>query len=164
MDKRNEKFKNLVLGSLLISFAIMLVGVVVLAKNYIWVKPAKWDVRIVNINEGVATGNAKNKIAPFHSSYTMIFDVEFSAPGESMTYDVTVKNAGDVDAKVDDIDVVDYNTNKYIKYTMSGIREGTKIRAGETLTFQVKVEYVMTSELIYTDDPIYIELEFEQLA
>ena len=164
MDKRNEKFKNLVIASLLISFVIMLVGVVVLAKNYIGIKPARWNVKIVNITEGTPTGGAKNKVPPYHTGYTMWFDVEFSAPGESMTYDVTVKNSGNIDAKVDDIDVVDYNTNKYIKYTMTGIKEGTIIRAGDSLTFKVKVEYIMTNELIYRDDPIYIELEFEQLA
>ena len=142
----------------------MLVGVVVLAKNYIGIKPAVWNVRIVGINEGVPTGNAKNKKMPYYTSNNMLFDVSFSKPGESMTYDVTVKNIGNLDSKVYRINAYERGTNRNIKYTLIGIKEGTKILKGETFTFKVKVEYIKTQELIYTDNPIFIELEFRQLA
>jgi len=164
VDRRNKDFRKLVIRSMLICVAIMLVGVIVLARNYIGAKPGLWDIKIVDINEGVPTGGAKNKTAPFHTGTTMLFDVEFSAPGESMTYDVTVKNVGSLDAKVGYIAPYERGTNKYIKYTITGIEKGSEIGAGETLTFQVKVEYENTDELIYDDNPIYIELGFEQLA
>lgn len=164
MDRRNKDFKKLVIRIMLICFAIMLVGVIVLARNYIGAKAGEWNVKIVNVTEGVPTGGAKNKMTPSYTGATMLFDVEFSAPGESMTYDVTVKNVGTLDAKVDYVDPYERGTNKHIKYTITGIEEGIEIEAGDTLTFQVKVEYEMTDELIYEDNPIYIELGFKQLA
>ena len=82
-----------------------------------------------------------------------------------MTYDVTVKNSGTLDAKVDKITLTDSN-NPAIIFETSGINEGDILEASDTHTFTVKVSYDkdVTSQPATLNASLTVKLDYVQNA
>lgn len=158
MKKKREK-KSILIAVLLVAVVFMSVGYAALASqldiNGTAAIASKWDVKFTSITEGVATGTASNKTAPGYSSTTATFDVALVAPGDSMTYDIVVSNAGTLDAKLDSIvGLPIINDNEAIKYTVTGVSEGDILTAGSTTTITVKVEYDSSIQTQPTDEQL----------
>lgn len=145
MKKKNEK-KSLLIGVLLIAVVLMSVGYAALASqldiNGTAAISSKWDVKFTSITEGTPTGTATNKTPAAYSSTTATFDVLLVSPGDSMTYDIVVTNAGTLDATLDSIvGLPIINDGEAIKYTVTGVAEGDILEAGKTATVTITVEY-----------------------
>ena len=101
---------------------------------------SNWDVKITDIQSKDIVGGAGNKSEPTHTDTTATFNATLQKPGDSITYDVTVTNQGNVDAKLDKITLSD-SSNPAIKFETSGIKQGDLLAKTETAILTVKVSY-----------------------
>ncbi len=108
-----------------------------------------WDVHIEEISVASELNQGKNISATVASDKLSVnFQAELVIPSSSVTYNVTVKNSGTIDAKLDSL-LFDNSQNEAIKYSYSGIALNDVIESGDTQTFTVTV----TFDENYTKDP-----------
>ena len=101
---------------------------------------SNWSVKITDIQSKVVNGTPANASAPTHTDTTATFRTTLTSPGDTMQYDVTVSNEGDIDAKLDKITVPE-STNPAIGFEVSGIEEGSLLEAKQTAKLTVTVKY-----------------------
>ena len=106
---------------------------------------SNWSVKITNIQSKVVSGAPTNISEPTHTDTTATFRTRLTSPGDTMQYDVTVSNEGDIDAKLDKITVPE-NTNPAIGFEVSGIEEGSLLEAKQTAILTVTVKYNNVTE------------------
>ena len=99
-----------------------------------------WKVLITNIQSSVLSGNATDAEAPSHTETTATFKTNLVSPGDSMQYDITVENQGDIDAVLESIDVKT-SENEAILFETSGIKRGDKLLPEESDVLTVVVIY-----------------------
>lgn len=101
---------------------------------------SNWDIKITDVNITNVLGNATKAIEPVVSDTAVTFKTNLTSPGDSMTYTVTIKNSGTIDAKVESIEMTD-SKNPAIIFSTSGINENDLLKAGETQTYDVTIAY-----------------------
>ena len=102
---------------------------------------SKWDVHISDISVNQETLNGKNLQATVgEDNISATFKAELVQPGSAVTYNVTVKNGGTLNAKLDTIVFNDSN-NEAIQYSYAGINEDDVIEAAGEKTFTVTVKF-----------------------
>ena len=97
-----------------------------------------WKVGILDITEAGIVGEAKSITPPTNTSSTATFNVSLKKPGDSMTYKVTVRNSGQLNAKVHSVYAVTTGT-KDIEYKLSGIKAGDKLAVGKEDELYIKI-------------------------
>ena len=108
---------------------------------------SKWDVKITNIVSKNIVGTASNNGDPAFTGTSATFKTNLESPGDSIEYDITVANNGNLDAQLDDIVLIDSN-NSAIEFSTRGLKKGDIINAGTSSTLNVKVAY---SDSVNTD-------------
>ena len=118
-----SKHKNALIGALLAVVFVMAVGYAAFAQQLTINGSAditsKWDVHIEDIavnNTTLGAENVSTSVGDNHLSAT--FNANLTTPGSSVTYDVTVKNGGTLNAELDSIVFTDSN-NDAILYNLS---------------------------------------------
>ena len=106
---------------------------------------SNWSVKITDIQSKVVNGTPTNALEPTHDDTTATFSTTLTSPGDTMQYDVTVLNEGDIDAKLDKITIPE-STNPAIGFEVSGIEEGSLLRSKETAILTVIVKYNNVTE------------------
>ncbi len=106
---------------------------------------SNWSVKITDIQSKVVNGTPTNASAPTHTDTTATFRTTLTSPGDTMQYDVTVLNEGDIDAKLDKITIPE-STNPAIGFEVKGIEEGSLLRSKETAMLTVIVKYNNVTE------------------
>ena len=101
---------------------------------------SNWSVKITDIQSKVVSGTPANASAPTHTDTTATFRTTLTSPGDTMQYDVTVSNEGDIDAKLDKITIPE-STNPAIGFEVKGIEEGSLLEAKQTVLLTVTVKY-----------------------
>lgn len=101
---------------------------------------SNWSVKITDIQSKVVNGTPANASDPAHTDTTATFSTTLTTPGDTMQYDVTVSNEGDIDAKLDKITIPE-STNPAIGFEVSGIEEGLLLEAKQTALLTVTVKY-----------------------
>lgn len=148
--KRESRNKNILIGALIAVVLIMGVGYAAFAQQLTINGSANitssWNVHIQSITPGTPNGTAENVSATVDpvDNTKATFSTNLVSPGDSLTYTVTVVNAGTIDAKVDTngITFTEGPNNQAIKYSYSGINDGTKVAANNgTAQFTVTVTY-----------------------
>ena len=104
-----------------------------------------WDVEITNVVESATQGTGLSESATSELNVAT-FNASLYQPGDSVTYFVTVENNGNIDAKLESITsqlTPSYGTddNPYVIYTYDGITSESVLRAGESITFAVTLQY-----------------------
>lgn len=99
-----------------------------------------WNVEIINIVSKDKIGSASNNGEPVYTKTSATFKTTLVSPGDSMTYDVTIKNKGTIDAKLSKITLTDSN-NPAIIFETSGVEEGDVLKVGEETILTVIVKY-----------------------
>ncbi len=135
--------KNTMIWTLVIVILLMAVGYSVFATqlniNGTVETIGEWDVRITNIkvkeiSEGCDGGN------PQFTNTTVTFDAKLEKPGDEITYAITVKNLGRIDAKLGTVIFMEGDGTPAINYETKEIKP--LLSSGEQATILVKVEYV----------------------
>ncbi len=98
-----------------------------------------WGIKISNVTY-TATGRAYNIEEPTYTDTNMTFNVGVKEPGDKMVFDVTVTNYGTLDAILEKIDATTSGSHLII-YSITGIEEQSRLKAGTSLTFQVTTEF-----------------------
>ena len=106
---------------------------------------SNWSVKITDIQSKVVNGTPANASAPTHTDTTATFRTTLTSPGDTMQYDVTVLNEGNIDAKLDKITIPE-STNPAIGFEVKGIEEGSLLRSKETAMLTVIVKYNNVTE------------------
>ena len=99
-----------------------------------------WKVLITDIQSKTLAGDATDAEAPSHTETTATFKTNLVSPGDSMQYDITVENRGDIDAVLESIDVKT-GENEAILFETSGIKRGDKLLPEESDVLTVVVTY-----------------------
>ncbi len=120
-------------------------------------------VKITGIESIVQSGSASNAIEPSYTDTTATFKTNLVSPGDSMKYDITVANEGNIDAVLNSIKVSNSN-NEAITFETSGIEEGDELKASETDILTVLVTYnpSITSQPENTIATITVTLDYGQ--
>ena len=101
---------------------------------------SNWSVKITDIQSKIVSGTPTNASSPTHTDTTATFSTTLTSPGDTMQYDVTVSNEGNIDAKLDKITIPE-STNPAIGFEVSGIEEGSLLEAKQTALLTVIVKY-----------------------
>ena len=102
---------------------------------------SKWDVHIEDIAVNHEILDGKNVSATVgDDKLSATFQAELISPGSGVTYNITVKNAGTLDAKLDTI-TFNSDNNDAIQYSYSGINQNDVINADGTKTFTITVKF-----------------------
>ena len=106
---------------------------------------SNWSVKITDIQSKIVSGTPTNALEPTHGDTTATFSTRLTSPGDTMQYDVTVLNEGNIDAKLDKITIPE-STNPAIGFEVKGIEEGSLLEAGQTALLTVIVKYNNVTE------------------
>ncbi len=126
---------------------------------------SNWDIRITNITSSLH-GGATNATEPTYDNengLTANFSTNLVSPGDYAEYTVTVKNNGDMDATLTDIEISDSN-NPAIIFETSGLSEGDNLLKQTEDELIVKVSYsdAVTSQPENVTSNIEVTLTYEQ--
>ena len=145
MKKRlNSRQRNYIIAGLCMILVIMGVGYAAF-QSQLRISgtsniTSNWSVKITDIQSKVVNGTPANASAPTHTDTTATFRTTLTSPGDTMQYDVTVSNEGDIDAKLDKITIPE-STNPAIGFEVKGIEEGSLLEAKQTALLTVTVKY-----------------------
>ena len=168
MNKRlNRTNRNYIIAGLCMILVIMGVGYAAfssqlkisgtsnIASNFL--------VKITDIQSTVQSGQASDAQAPTHTDTTATFKTNLVLPGDSMKYDITVENQGNIDAVLESIEVNDGN-NPAITFQTSGIENGDELQVSQSdiLTVIVSYDSSVTSQPENTSSTITVTLNYKQ--
>ena len=162
-----SKKRNIIIGSLCAVVLLMAVGYAtfqtVLNIQGTSNITSSWNVKITKVESKNIVGTASNNGDTSFEELSATFKTSLQAPGDSIEYDITVTNAGSLDAKLDEITLSDTN-NPAIKFTASGMTKGDVITAGNTKVLTVKVEYLssVSEQPTNTTSTLTVDLDYSQ--
>ena len=169
------KKRNIIIGSLCGILLLMVVGYAAFSTalniNGTSSISSNWDIKITSITEGTKIGSATttvdesgNKKISGVGTLTASVEADLVSPGDSIEYDITVTNAGSLNAKLEKITLSESN-NPAIKFETSGLTEGDTLTAnGGTATLKLKITYDsnVTSQPENTKGTISVTLDYVQ--
>ena len=164
---KNRRKRSLVIGGLLAILVCMTIGYASFSTqlNISGTSSitSNWDVQITNITQGTPTGTGENAVAPSYTATTATMEANLYAPGDAMTYEITIQNKGTIDAVLSKITKSDSN-NPAILFETSGVNEGDTLLAGETAKMTVKISYnsSVTSQPENLSAEMAVTLEYTQ--
>ncbi len=137
--------RNIIIFSLCGVLLLMVVGYAAFATqlniNGTTSITSNWDIKITNITSKDIVGKATDEGSQVVDDLSATFKVNLVSPDDSITYEITVENNGNIDAELANIKVTK-NTNSAIKFETNGIEEGEILTAnGGTDILTIKVTY-----------------------
>ena len=141
---KNRKKRTIIIGSLLAILICMTIGYAAFSTQLeiagSSTVTSNWDIQITGITPGTPNGTGENAVAPSYTATTATMEANLYAPGDAMTYEITIENKGTIDAVLDSITKSDSN-NPAILFETSGVNEGDPLLAGDKTTMTVKISY-----------------------
>ncbi len=136
--------KNILIIVLLIVISVMSVGYSAFAEeldiNGTAQITGQWNVKISNI-EAISVSEGCDAGQPQYTDTNATFDAKLQKPGDSVTYEVTVENAGSIDASLDHatFNIDRDNGSPAIEYCISNPPD--ELKAGNSATFTITANY-----------------------
>ena len=165
MSKRKKN--NIIIGSLLAIVLLMAVGYAafstVLNIQGTGSISSSWNIKITNVEVSNVVGKATDAEGTTFEDLTATINSNLVKPGDSITYDVTIRNDGTLDAVLTDINLSE-STNPAISFSTSNLTEGTELGSGEEAILKVTVTYnnSVTSQPDDTSADLSVTLTYEQ--
>ena len=103
----------------------------------------QWDIGFVKVEKTATKGDAYEIAAPTYDKLNATFDVCLVNPGDEITYTFTIKNSGNINARVAGIQVVtlsNENSNA-IRFKIQNIMVGDILNAGDTKEVTITTIY-----------------------
>ena len=140
---RDRKKRNIIIGALCSLLVFMGIGYAILSQtlNISGIANMKgtWDIKITDISEASRTGKADPGTPTISSSgVSASFEANLWMPGDSITYNITVKNNGNIDAALKELVPSVENGVQQVKFSNNAV-QGKVLRQKESYTFQVSV-------------------------
>lgn len=122
-----------------------------------------WDIGFTDMYQKSKSGKAFETTKPSFTHHEATFNVALTEPGDEITYDLTITNKGNLDAKLVKILVLPENTSDdVILYFVSGIKEGDVVEAGKSTNMTVTAKYSMTHSSQFSKKAVQIVLNYVQ--
>ena len=123
-----------------------------------------WDVYISDIKLKNSTGRAQELNPAYVSNKVNAnFEVDLYMPGDSVEYEVTVKNDGNIDATLRTIATNATNTNEDIRFTHT-IKQGEVLKKESEAKFTFKIVFDERATTLPTNsDPIEVTMKLDYL-
>ena len=140
---RDRKKRNIIIGALCCLLVFMGIGYAVLSQTLNISGTANmkgtWDIKITDISEASRTGKADPGTPTISTSgVSASFEANLWMPGDSITYNITVKNNGNIDAALKELVPSVENGVQQVKFSNNAV-QGKVLRQSESYTFQVSV-------------------------
>lgn len=101
-----------------------------------------WNISFTDMQLQNQVGGAKELSLPSYTSTKANFYISLTGKGDKIVYELTVKNSGSLDAKVDSIYIIPENKpSDQIIYSVGGISLGDELKAGESAKMTVTAMY-----------------------
>ena len=123
---RDRKKRNIIIGALCCLLVFMGIGYAILSQTLNISGTANmqgnWSVKITNMKllEANKTGRA-TEVSSSYTNTTASFEADLYMPGDSIEYEVTVENKGNIDAVLQSITPTTTNKVADIKFSHSEI-------------------------------------------
>ena len=142
---RDRKKRNIIIGALCCLLVFMGIGYAILSQTLNISGTANmrgtWDIKITDISEASRTGKADPGTPTISSSgVSASFEANLWMPGDSITYNITVKNNGNIDAALKELVPSVENGVQQVKFSNNAV-QGKVLRQSESYTFQVSVVF-----------------------
>ena len=142
---RDRKKRNIIIGSLCSLLVFMGIGYAVLSQTLNISGTANmkgtWDIKITDISEASRTGKADPGTPTISTNgVSASFEANLWMPGDSITYNITVKNNGNIDAALKELVPSVENGVQQVKFSNNAV-QGKVLRQSESYTFQVSVVF-----------------------
>lgn len=123
-----------------------------------------WDVYISDIKLKNSTGRAQEvNPASVSNKVNANFEVDLYMPGDSVEYEVTVKNDGNIDATLRTVTTNATNTNEDIRFTHT-IKQGEVLKKESETKFTFKIVFDERATTLPTNsDPIEVTMKLGYL-
>ena len=123
-----------------------------------------WDVYISDIKLKNSTGRAQELNPAYVSNKVNAnFEVDLYMPGDSVEYEVTVKNDGNIDATLRTVTTNATNTNEDIRFTHT-IKQGEVLKKESETKFTFKIVFdERATTLPINSDPIEVTMKLDYL-
>lgn len=100
----------------------------------------EWNIKITGISaENVSPGCDAG--TPKYSNTKAIFDAKLQKPGDTITYIITIKNAGTIDAVLSSADFIPDNENGSPAISYEITNPAQSLKAGTETTCKVQIIY-----------------------
>ena len=149
MKKRRRKKQKSSKKLLLLAILVLTVGIGFASlQKYLSINgsasiDSNFDVEITGISKVDIIGNAYEKSEATYADTTATFDVGLLAPGDSLTYEIYVRNFSNMSAKLEEISIEE-NGSENITYEVIGISEGDILGFSTKKCVRVKISYTGT--------------------
>ena len=142
---RDRKKRNIIIGALCSLLVFMGIGYAVLSQTLnisgTVNMRGEWDIKITDISEASRTGKADPGTPTISSSgVSASFEANLWMPRDSITYNITVKNNGNIDAALKELVPSVENGVQQVKFSNNAV-QGKVLRQSESYTFQVSVVF-----------------------
>ncbi len=160
---RDRKKRNIIIGALCCLLVFMGIGYAILSQTLnisgIARMQGNWNVKITNMEllDKNKTGRAE-EVSHSFTDTTATFTADLYMPGDSIEYEVTVENQGNIDALLKSITPTTTNRSEGIKFSHSEI-DNTVLTAGKKITFTMKVEFLEDATSIPNVENVKYNLE-----
>ncbi len=104
-----------------------------------------WDVRITNVKVQSASKGCDAGI-PQYTNSSVTFNSKLSKPGDEIVYLITIKNAGTIDAVLNNVIFKQKKESEDLVYSTTELSK--ELNAGDETTFSVKIEYNLDTNKI----------------
>ncbi len=107
-----------------------------------------WAVDIISITPTAQTGATDHVGTPSYTSTSATFNVDLAYPGATSSYQVAIKNNGNISAKLSTItDLTSLNAAApaYITYAVNGVAVNDVLAPGATATATVAVTWASSA-------------------
>ena len=166
---RTRKKQRIIIGTLCSILVGLAIGYAVLSQQLniqgTGSVLSNFQILFTKIEEGTMNG-ATTIQKEIVGDTTANFIIDLKSPGSNGEYIITVENRGNIDAYVKDIKgVVDSNKKepKDIQFSIDGLKVNDKLKARETKTFKVKVNWDSNSTSIpETSKDLSLTIDFVQ--
>ena len=164
----DKKKKKMVITTLVCVLVFMAVGYALLTQAIkVGVEGTLngvWDVYISDIKLKNSTGRAQEvNPASVSNKVNANFEVDLYMPGDSVEYEVTVKNDGNIDATLRTIATNATNTNEDIRFTHT-IKQGEVLKKESETKFTFKIVFDERATTLPTNsDPIEVTMKLDYL-
>lgn len=126
-------------------------------------KDGVWDIGFIKMIQKEKKGKASEISPPSFSKHEATFNVSLIEPGDEITYELTIKNSGNLNAEVSSINLVPENSSDdVILYYVSGLSVGDRLDAGRTTDMTVTAKYSSTHGSRLASKTMQVVINYKQ--
>ncbi len=138
-----KSYRNIIIISIILIIITMAIGYSALATeislNHTAEIVGEWNIKIIDVEVKFVSENC-DPGTPEYTNTNVTLASKLTKPGDKIIYEVTIQNAGTIDAILDNlIFKEDENGSPAINYRTTEIKE--TLNSGEETTFSIIVEY-----------------------